>query len=195
MFQIKLIVLVIACAPLGACLSSEDVREFRDEASLLRTQLELDQQRWSDTVELLDHADPLYPQAVARLQQAKADRATADAIVRQTESLLGGPADPTNPINAVIGAIAPWVPEPARVPLLLGGALAASIARARQLKTGLQSVAKSINKAKDRDPEFAQRFKQHADLIRSTQTPAAMRIVDQVQRTSAPAAQIQPQQA
>ncbi len=182
------LVLVVVCASLAACVSTDEVRAFRDDASQLRAQLERDEQRWAATVQRLDETDPLYPQAVAQLRRAEADRATAEAVIKQTEALL---EESTNPISAIIGALAPWVPEPARVPLLLGGALAASIARARQLKTGLRSVAKSINKAIERDPEFAQRFAQHADMIRSTQTPAAMRVVDQVQRGRSPTTQTQ----
>lgn len=185
------LVLVVVCASLAACVSTDEVRAFRDDASQLRAQLERDEQRWAATVQRLDETDPLYPQAVAQLRRAESDRATAEAVIKQTESLLAESTNPTNPISALIGALAPWVPEPARVPLLLGGALAASIARARQLKTGLRSVAKSINKAIERDPEFAQRFAQHADMIRSTQTPAAMRVVDQVQRGRSPTTQTQ----
>ena len=89
---------------------------------------------------------------------------------------------PSNPIGAILSVLTPWIPEPVRLPLLLGGALAASITRATKLKAGLRSVAKSIDKARQRDPEFESRFAGNTDLIRSIQTPTAMKVIDRAQR-------------
>jgi hypothetical protein len=79
----------------------------------------------------------------------------------------------------LVGELAPLLPAPWRAPLLLGAALFVSLARARRLKRGAASIARSIGKAMDADPALREAMARNAALIRSVQTETASRIIDE----------------
>jgi hypothetical protein len=89
---------------------------------------------------------------------------------------------PTDPLTSAVGAVAPFLPEPARLPVLLGAALLVTLARAAQLKRGTASIVRGIQKAIDEDQQFRDTFKRHANTFRTIQTAAARRIVDETTR-------------
>jgi len=126
--------------------------------------------------------DPLRPDAQAALARAKAKEAAAEAAVQQVDLVVARAKNPDDPLGQSVGALSPLLPEPARWPLALGAALIASLARARQLKEGLTSVATGLDKAMADDPEFATGFKKHANTFRSIQTPTARKVIDAAQR-------------
>jgi hypothetical protein len=161
-----------------------EVAALRDKAAALESQLNKDIVRQQETLAKLDQAgaaqdDPLRQQAAAQLAASRASRTAVDAAVQQVDLVLNEAKNPTDPISAGVGAMAPFLPEPSRTPLVLGGALLVTLMRARQMKTALVSVAKGLDKAMQTDEAFKARFQANAPLFRSVQTPAAKRVVDE----------------
>lgn len=89
-------------------------------------------------------------------------------------------------ITRTVGAVAPFVPEPYRLPLVLGAGLAASLARGAQLRRAGRAIARGVQRALDADPQLASRFAQQADAVRADQPPLARRLVDEAQGKRAP---------
>jgi len=91
-------------------------------------------------------------------------------------------ADPTGgPITRTVGAVAPFLPEPYRLPLVLGAGLAASLARGVQLRRAGRAIARGVQRALDADPQLAAQFAQQSDAVRAEQSPLARRLVDEAQ--------------
>ncbi|MEO1279992.1 MAG: hypothetical protein AAFV77_13615, partial [Planctomycetota bacterium] len=91
-------------------------------------------------------------------------------------------ADPAGgPITRTVGAVAPFVPEPYRLPLVLGAGLAASLARGVQLRRAGRAIAQGVQRALDADPQLASRFAQNSSAVRAGQPKLARRIVDEAQ--------------
>lgn len=84
-------------------------------------------------------------------------------------------------ITRTVGVVAPFVPEPYRLPLILGAGLAASLARGAQLRRAGRAIARGVQRAIDADPQLAARFAQQADAVRDQQPPLARRLVDEAQ--------------
>jgi hypothetical protein len=178
------VAMVAACASLGGCVDMGEVQTLRDKASALESRLDSDIAQRQATLARLDQAgvradDPIRQKAAAELEGSRASRAAVDAAVRQVDLVLNEAKNPTDPISAGVGALAPYLPEPSRTPLVLGGALLVTLLRARQLKGALVSVAKGLDKAMQTDEAFKQRFEANAGLFRAVQTPAAKRVVDE----------------
>lgn len=114
-------------------------------------------------------------------QLAAADHAI-DASAAYEHDPAGGA------VTRTIGAIAPFVPEPYRLPLVLGAGLAASLARGVQLRRAGRAIARGVQRALDADPKLADGFAQHAGDVRAEQPPLARRLVDEAQgkRTALP---------
>lgn len=73
------------------------------------------------------------------------------------------------------------IPGPWKVTAVLSVGLATSLVRSRQLREAASSIARSIDKALEEDAKLAERFRQHANTLRTIQTPLARKIVDQGQ--------------
>lgn len=162
------------------CIGIDDVRLVRDQADALRLAIE------KQVVDVASAAADL-PEGDARLEDLQARKAHLEALhrsvseaVAQADRVLQEVGSPQSPISAIVGAVVPWVPEPARTPLLLGGALLATLVRAGQWRSGLKSVVSGIERAKRQDESFARHFAEHADTFRATQTPLAQKVVDQM---------------
>ncbi len=125
--------------------------------------------------------DPIRPDVQAALARAKAKEAAAQAAVQQVDLVVSRAQHPDDPLGQSVGALSPLLPEPVRLPLALGAALVASVARARQLKEGLSSVASGLDRAMADDPAFESAFRKHANTFRSIQTPTAKRVIDAAQ--------------
>jgi hypothetical protein len=83
-------------------------------------------------------------------------------------------------MHGLLDSVLPWVPAPARMPLVLGAGLLASAIRVWQLRRGLVSVVKGLDTAMREDASFASSFKAHANTFRATQTDLARKFVDRV---------------
>lgn len=178
------VAMVAACASLGGCVDMDQVQALRDKAASLETRLDSDIAQRQATLARLDQAgaapdDPARQQAAAALESSRASRAAVDAAVKHVDVVLNEAKNPSDPISAGVGALAPFLPEPSRTPVVLGGALLVSLLPARQMKTALVSVAKGLDKAMQTDDAFKQRFQANAGLFRAVQTPAAKRVVDE----------------
>ncbi|MDX2130732.1 MAG: hypothetical protein SFY69_01610 [Planctomycetota bacterium] len=170
------------------CVNSADVRRVRAQGLSLRNDLDASLRAGESQLSDLDVRgrapdDPERLRTVSqvellRARRAELDRALADLDAEHAAWLAD--ADPEDPLARALRDATPRLPDPLSTPVLLGGALLAAALRARQLKTALVSVAESIEKAKQTDDVFRERFAQAAPTIRSIQTPAARRIVDTV---------------
>ena len=177
-------VAMVACASLAGCVDMDQVEGLRDRAASLESQLDKDIAQREAALAKLDQSgvrqdDPARQAAAAELDSSRASRAAVDAAVKQVDLVINEAKNPSDPISAGVGALAPFLPEPSRTPLVLGGALLVTLLRARQMKTALVSVAKGLDKAMQTDDQFKQRFEANAPLFRSVQTPAAKRVVDE----------------
>lgn len=171
--------MVLAGASSG-CVGTPEVEHLRDQAHALRAGIDESLRRGESLLASLPPDDPARARAVASVEELRARRAALDESLAHLDAWLQQEAtEPTDPLTRALREAAPLLPAPAGPPLILGGALLVTILRARQLKTALVSVARSIEKAKDEDDVFRARFAHAAPTIRSIQTPAARRIVDE----------------
>ena len=115
--------------------------------------------------------------AIVQNQLAATDHALAASADHQSDPSNGAGAL----ITRTVGAVAPFVPEPYRLPLVLSAGLAASLARGAQLKRAARAIARGVQHALDADPLLAERFTQQRDAVRAQQPPLARRIVDEAQ--------------
>ncbi|TVQ60837.1 MAG: hypothetical protein EA378_10455 [Phycisphaerales bacterium] len=150
----------------------DEAAAFRDAARHQAAQLEREAHE-ADRAGEPRRADRLRSDASRLL----ASGAAADAAARQLDTLL----DDHDRLrrDPVLGELGQHLPEPLRSPVLLGAAALAAAWRARQLKTGLTSVAQSLEKAMQEDPELAARVKAHAPTLRAIQTGTAHRVIDE----------------
>ncbi len=180
-FVAGLLTLVTAClAGLAGCVDTGQVEAFRGEVVQLRDELHRESEAWEQRLKQLEPSHPLEPQVRAALARSRALEAAASAAVEQVDLVLKEATDPESPVAQTVNGLSPWIPEPARLPIALGLALAAALGRSVQLKRGMVSIARSFQKALEEDPALQERFRQHANTFRAIQTPAAQRIVDEV---------------
>jgi hypothetical protein len=171
-------ILALALGAAG-CASLDNAQALRSRAADLQQQFHAESDAWQQR---LDHMDPLDAGAAdtrAALARARAKEAAAAAAVQQADQVIHDATSPDSPTGQTIGAVAPFLPEPLRLPLLLGSALVFSLARAAQLKRATASIATGLEKAIQEDEAFAARFRAHAGTFRSIQTPTAKRVVDE----------------
>jgi len=133
-------------------------------------------------------ADKIAPNAPETLdlknlaERLKVEEAAAQQASRELDVLIQrAKGDPSDPIGQTVGAIAPWLPDPVRIPFALGTALVLSLARAAQLKRAGLSIAQGMERAMDADEQFRARFKANAETFRTIQTATAQRLVDVAQ--------------
>jgi hypothetical protein len=179
-----LVLVALAAFSLAApgCTSLEEVAANRLAAAGLRDEVHQATQAWQDRLAQMTQDDPRRASAQAELTASAAKESALDAAIARIDALLAEAKNPSDPLTQAAGGLSPLIPEPFRSPLLLGAALTASLVRGQRLKTGLVSVAKGIDKAMRDDPEFAKKFRDHAPLFRSVQTPTAKRLIDRATR-------------
>src|ERR1043165_3021186 len=161
---------------LAGCVDLTQVQKMRDDAVKLRDALQASEKQWEGRVANLPESDPLHAEAQAALAAARAKEAAVDTAVHELDEVIRQAKNPDDPILAV-GA--PLLPEPLRSPILLGGALLATLARNMQLRRGVASIAQSLQKAMEDDDQFRAGMKKHATTLRSIQTRTAQKIVNQ----------------
>jgi len=172
--------LLLASVP--ACTTVTDVETFRDRAAEARSAIAAEADRLESLLARLPETAPERPHAEAALAEAAARVAALDAALLRLEQVLAEAREPTDGLTRAAELLSGILPEPFAAPVLLGGALAATLLRARQLKSGAASIARSIEIATAADPALAERFRAHASTLRATQTATARRIVDEIQR-------------
>jgi len=167
---------------LGGCVGVEDLAAARDDARELHARLDAR----ADQLELnaggAPEGSPARSQEEAFAASVRAQADGVGAAVTQLDAIIRETNSPTEPLSRAVTELSMMLPEPARSPIVLGGAILALLLRARQLKTALHSVAKSMDKAMEQDEAFRARFRANADTFRTIQTPAAKRIVDEATR-------------
>lgn len=183
MFLTLFLLTIVGCTDLQGAIAQTNT--WRDQASTVRD--DLDEQISSLRIQQQQalpgstEADQLD----TRLKLAQAKHAALDAAIAQADEVLLEAQEPTDTLTGIAHAVSSWVPTPAQGPLVLGAALIATLARSRQLKASSTSIIQSIAHVLDRDEQFRSIFAQHSDTIRSIQTPAARKLVDQTQRRRA----------
>lgn len=175
----SLAVAALAGCVLGGCATPADVALLRDRADELHGVSQEQARRVETLLAALPEEDPRRAEGEALLAAARARAALAHAATAQLDAVLQE-TDPESPASAVVESLAPWIPGPAQLPLLLGAGLVAALARAAQLKRGLASVARSIEVAAREDETLRERLRAGANTLRSIQTASARRVVDEV---------------
>ncbi|MBL4698029.1 MAG: hypothetical protein JKX70_04260 [Phycisphaerales bacterium] len=148
--------------------------------STLQTQLndlESQRQQTQDSSPQASLLDAAIASASAKIQLLNTAIARADLVIEEAQN-------PTDSFTMAADAIAPWIPAPAQGPLVLGAALIATLFRSKNLKANTASIIQSIEHTLNRDPQFKQLFDQHADTIRTIQTPGARKLIDSTIRKS-----------
>jgi len=175
--------MIVGCSDLQGAIAQTSA--WRDNASTLRD--DLDQQLQSLRLQQ-QHAEPgstIEQQLDTQVRLAQAKRSALDAAIAQADEVLQEAQQPSDALTSIAHGLSAWVPAPVQGPLVLGAALIATLARSRQLKQSSTSIIQSIAHVLDRDEQFKSIFAQHSDTIRSIQTPAARKLVDQTQRKRA----------
>jgi hypothetical protein len=172
----KFIWLVLASLFLSGCVDLAKVESMRSEAVKLREALHQESQKWESRIAALPPNDPLRADGEAALAVTKARAAAIDAAILELDQVIKEAKNPSDPLVSVT---APLLPEPLRSPYLLGAALLATLARAVQLKRGMASIAKSLEKAMEEDDQLRAGMKRSAGTLRSIQTRTAQKIVNQ----------------
>jgi hypothetical protein len=166
------------------CLGAPDLRAARDQAAALSASLEAQEEALVQRA-----AEPMTDAGRRQLQTdlalARAQRSALDAAIAQVDLALDPAPGADDPLSAVVSAIAPWLPDHARLPLLLGAGLGASLLRQLRVRRAAESIVDSVAKAARQDPAFRDRLEANADTFRSIQTPAAAALVDRRQRRAA----------
>jgi hypothetical protein len=179
--------LLLACVLLtsaAGCIGEADLLAARDRAAQLSAALGEREAGLSERFgEATTEAQRL--QIEEDLAIIRAQRTALDAATAQVDAAAARAADPQDPLGSLVSAMAPWLPAEARLPLLLGAGLAASVVRLVRLKRAAESIVDSVEKAGRQDPGLRDRLAANADTLRSVQTAAAATLVDRRQRRAA----------
>ncbi len=170
---------------LGGCADWSRLEQAQERAHRLATELHQQRERAEQKASDAERAAPGAPETAELknlVERLKVEESAAQQASRELDVLIQrAKGDPRDPIGQTVGAIAPWLPDPVRVPFALGTALALSLARAAQLKRAGLSIAQGLERAMDTDEQFRQRFNAHAQTFRDIQTSTAQRLVDVAQ--------------
>ncbi len=183
----------MALAALFACLAAISVTGGCVDQAAMRNQIDSARQDLGvlrDALAARQHAlrqaleDPSAPADLAdgwrtQLTVLEDQLAATDHAISASADYQHDPAG--GAVTRTIGAVAPFVPEPYRLPLVLGAGLAASLARGAQLRRAGRAIARGVQRALDADPQLATKFAQQSDAVRDEQPPLARRIVDEAQ--------------
>lgn len=179
-WMLGVIAIFMLATATGGCADTESLRAFRGEASALHEALRADADRWEEQAAQVPPDDPTRPQVLAEAAGARARQQLVASGLARIDEVLAEASNPTDPLSETVGAAAPLLPISLRGPLVLGAAALVTALRAWRLKAGLSSVARGLAAAMREDEEFRACFTRHANTFRSTQTPTAKRVVDEV---------------
>lgn len=175
-----LLSMLAGCADLQGALTQttawrNNAKAVESELQSQLNTLQLQRETESDTSQNAASLDAAISLASAEIQTLNTAIAQADLVIQEA-------TNPTDSITLAADAISPWVPAPAQGPLLLGAALIASLMRSRNLKQNTASIINSIDHLIKGDPQFKELFAQHANTIRTIQTPGARKLIDSTSR-------------
>lgn len=177
-----LIMVLVGLLNLGGCVDQARLFALRDQAGLVRDELQTEVARL-EQVSQSEDAEPAVQEAASTAAVELRERlASLDQAIQTLDEILASAQTPDILIDQLASQAVPLLPEPFRSPVLLLGALAAALLRAGQLKRAAGSIAASIAKAAEKDEQFRSAIQRHADTLRSMQTPTAKRIVDEKTR-------------
>ncbi len=170
------------CADLQGAINQTTA--WRDNALLVEEALENQLEVLETKRQTLPSTSPEASTIDAAIADAQAKLEMLNAAINQATLVIEEATNPTDSLTQAADAIAPWVPAPAQGPLLLGAALIASMVRSQNLKRNATSIIQSIDHLLRADPQFKERFAQHANTIRTIQTPGARKLIDTTVRKS-----------
>jgi len=194
------VILLGSGAALSGCLDLAPAHAARSDALALRTHLD---QRLDDNAALVATLEsrgtpPTTPELLEARRALASDQARRDqidALIQHLDELMALAQSDTTAATGTLpgtlpGTIIPdptsilsqTLPEPLRSPILLGSAALIALMRAAQLKRALASVTRAIDAAMKQDPEFKDKFLQHAHTFRTMQTATARRVIDELKR-------------
>lgn len=183
LFAVLLAFLMMVLSP--GCTSLAEVSAFRADAAAARDRLAEEADRLGAIASALPpEGDASHDPAASAAADAAASRAAelrgalASAVDR-LDSAIAEAASPTDSLTVLSRSAGEFVPPPYRLPLVLAAALVATGVRARALKRGAVSIAKSLDAAMARSPVLAEAFAAESATVRSVQTPTAARVVDE----------------
>lgn len=193
-------VILVGAVSLPGCLDLGQARAARADAVALRTHIDNRLTEATAAVALMESGgtpptDPALIEAHRSLAADQSRRRHIDALIQQVDELLtqaqvasNQPPSPTLPGTLIpdpTNILSQTLPEPLRSPILLGSAALVALMRAAQLKRALASVTRAIDAAMKQDPDFKDKFLQHAHTFRTMQTATARRVVDELKRPPA----------
>jgi hypothetical protein len=170
------ILFVSGCADLGGALNK--AAAWRDNAQTLETDLSAQLDSLNTQRQSTPDISPDAPPLDALILETQAKIQILGALIAQADLVIEEAKNPSDTLTQAADALSPWVPAPAQGPLVLGAALIATMIRSRNLKNNTTSIIKSIEHTMKNDPAFKNLFTQHADTIRTIQTPGARKLID-----------------
>lgn len=182
---------VLALIP--GCVDVAELRAQRAQGEDVVAALKSREAKYQSTLNGLPESDPVRVElesAVKRAELARDEvaRRVQHAAALEEEVRREGAAADSKGSGAVVGGqdvlgqdLMDLVPGPWKVAAVLTVGLATSLVRSRQLREAASSIARSIDRALEEDAKLAERFRQHANTLRTIQTPLARKIVDQGQ--------------
>lgn len=168
---------ILALLSLPACSTLQDLVGLRDQAATERDRLDEHAASLETTLAATPPTDPTRPALEAELASTRTQRDLYDSDITRLDDIIAQAQSPTDPIAQAVGVVAPFLPIPARTPLVLGAALVGTLLRMHQLRQGLTSVARGFEVAKRDDPDFKSRFDANTPTFRSIQTPLARKLI------------------
>jgi hypothetical protein len=179
------VLLAVVLAGCAGCIGEADLLATRDRASALTTALEAQELALRRRYE-----GPRGASERQRIEEdlalTKAQRTALESAITQIDHAVerssGGDGDP---LGAILGTVASWLPAPARLPTMLGAGLIFSVLRLVRVQRAAESIVDSVAKAARQDPGFRDRLEANADTLRAIQTPVAAALVDRRQRRGA----------
>ncbi|MEM0983660.1 MAG: hypothetical protein AAGI17_06915 [Planctomycetota bacterium] len=172
---LKLIAVSLVLVVLTGCASLADLAGFTSEVESKRDTITARIDELAAQRDALPQADPRRNQIDASIALLTSNQRTLDQALTQLDQIAASAESP-DPISNVVGAVAPWLPEPVRTPALLVGGLAAALVRGTQLKKSAASIARSIEHAAQQDPQLKERLEANKPLLEAEQTRTAKRI-------------------
>ena len=183
-FAIIITAIVFAgCADLQGAIAQTSA--WRDDARTIQSDLQSQiESLESQRADVQD--DPSQSALIdAAILSARAKVEALSAAIARVDLVLDEAANPNDSLTRFAHELSPWIPAPAQGPVILGAALIATLMRSRNLKSSAVSIIESIEHALKRDPQFKEIFAQHADTIRTIQTPSARKLIDATLKKSA----------
>ncbi|MFK7758395.1 MAG: hypothetical protein AB8C13_00435 [Phycisphaerales bacterium] len=163
------------CAGVGE--SIDQLESVRDQASEIQSGLNQELDELSLMRESIPDGSAEGASIDSLISQIRVKLSVVDAAIVHADQVIGEARNPSDPLTIAADSVSPFVPAPLQAPLVLGAALVASVVRSRSLQNGTRSIIESIEHVMKKDDSFKAAFVNHADTIRTIQTPVARKLV------------------